>query len=212
VAIVTAFITGIYMFRLMFLTFHGKSRASEEVQQHVHESPRIMTVPLVLLAIPAALAGVVAGWPPDSGWIHTFLGPLFQEEVEPFGVEGFILLMVSLAVGLAGIAVAWYLYIRETEAPERLATHFPALYRASLNKLYMDEIYEWSVIKPVMGFAQWLWTFVDTRIIDGAVNGIAWLWARLAALLRPLQTGRAQSYAFGILIGLVVLVVIFRVF
>jgi len=68
------------------------------------------------------------------------------------------------------------------------------------------------VIKPVLGFAQWLWTFVDTRIIDGAVNGLAWLWARLAALLRPLQNGRAQSYAFGILIGLVVLVVIFRVF
>jgi NADH-quinone oxidoreductase subunit L len=213
VGIITAFITGIYMFRLMFLTFHGESRASEEVQKHIHESSAIMTVPLVILAIPAALIGVVVGWPPDGGWIHRFLEPVFFDvESEPFGATGTILLLVSLAVGAAGIAAAWYLYLARPQLPGRIAARVPWAYQASFRKFYQDEIYDWTVVRPLVGFAGWLWTFVDVKVIDGAVNGVAWLWGRLGALLRPLQTGRAQSYALGILIGVVVLVVVFRVF
>jgi NADH-quinone oxidoreductase subunit L len=212
VGLITAFITGIYMFRLMFMTFHGENRSSPEVQEHIHESRPIMTVPLIILAIPAALAGVLAGWPPESGWIHRFLHPVFFDiESEPFGIVAFILLLVSLVIGAAGITVAWYLYLQRPELPGRLAARFPRAYGASLNKFYMDEIYEAAVIRPVIGFAGWLWTFVDTRVIDGAVNGLAWLWGRFGRLLRPLQTGRAQSYALAILVGVVVLIVIFRI-
>jgi NADH-quinone oxidoreductase subunit L len=215
IGIVTAIVTSIYMFRLIILTFHGKSRASEEVQKHIHESPRIMTVPLILLSIPAALVGIVAGWPPDSGWIHKFLEPVFFEsESETFhwlGVDGLVLLIGFIAA-VAGVSVAYVLYSRRPELPGRLAARVPWAYKASYNKFYQDEIHEWAVIRPTMGFAGWLWTFVDTRVIDGSVNGIAWLWGRLGRLLRPLQTGRVQSYTLGILVGVVVLVVIFRVF
>jgi NADH-quinone oxidoreductase subunit L len=76
----------------------------------------------------------------------------------------------------------------------------------------MDEFYEKAAVRPVISGADWLWTFADVKVVDGAVNGIAWLWARLARVLRPLQTGRAQNYAFGILIGVLVLVVAFRIF
>jgi len=213
VGIITAFITGVYMFRLMFMTFHGRSRASDEVRAHIHESPRIMTVPLILLAIPAALVGVVAGWPPESGWIHTFMESVFLHlESEEFGVTAFFLLLVSLAVGVAGIVVAWYLYLRRPEVPGRLATRFPWAYRASFNKFYMDEVYERVVIRPLIATAAWLWRFVDVRVIDGAVNGVAWLWGRLGRALRPLQTGRAQSYALAVLVGVVVLIVVLRIF
>lgn len=213
VGLITAFITGIYMFRLMFLTFHGQNRASAEVQSHIHESSPMMTVPLIILAIPAALAGVAVGWPPEGGWIHTFLEPVFFElEHEPFTAVAFGLLVLSLVIGAAGIAVAWYLYLRRPQVPDRLASRFPLAYQASFHKFYVDEVYEWSVIRPTVGFAGWLWTFVDTRIIDGAVNGVAWTWGRFGKLLRPWQSGRAQSYVFGILIGIVVLVLVFRIF
>ena len=215
VAIVTALLTGIYMFRLVFLTFHGESRAAEEVQRHVHESPGIMTVPLVLLAIPAAVGGLLAGWPPDGGWIHRFLEPVFfdteSEKFEWLGLGG-ALLVFSLLVALAGILIAYVFYMRRRELPQRLAERVPWAYRASLNKFYMDEFYEAGVVRPLLSFATWLWTFVDVKIIDGAVNGVAWLWGRLGHLLRPFQTGRAQNYAFSILFAVLVLIVAFRIF
>jgi NADH-quinone oxidoreductase subunit L len=214
VGIVAAFLTAIYMFRLIFLTFHGVSRASDEVQQHIHESPKIITVPLVLLAVPAALAGLVAGWPPETGWIHKFLEPVFfKTEAEPFAWVGLGggLMLFSLAVAVAGVAVAWWMYIRHRELPARIGERFPWAYRASFNKFYMDDVYEKSVVRPVIDGAGWLWTFFDDKVVDGAVNGTAWLWGRLARLIRPIQTGRAQNYAFGIFAALLVLLVIFRI-
>lgn len=213
VGLVTAFLTGVYMFRLIFLTFHGESRTPTAARGHA-PGPS-MTVPLAVLAIPAAVAGLVVGWPPDAGWIHRFLEPVFVGEeaghFEWLGVGG-VLMLVSLIVVLAGIALAWQLYLRRPESAARLATRFPAVYRASLNKLYMDEGYERGVVRPLIGCASWLWTAVDVRVIDGAVNGVAWLWGGLARVLRPLQTGRAQDYALGILAAVFVLVVVFRIF
>ena len=215
VGIITAFLTAFYMFRLIFMTFHNQSRADAATQAHVHESPKVMGVPLVLLAIPAALAGIVAGWPPDGGWIHKFLEPVFfNAKAETFhwiGLDGGLLLL-SLVVAIAGIGTAYVFYIRRRELPVRLGERLPWAYQASLNKFYMDEFYEKAAVRPVISGADWLWTFADVKVVDGAVNGSAWLWARLARVLRPLQTGRAQNYAFGILIGVLVLVVAFRIF
>jgi NADH-quinone oxidoreductase subunit L len=215
VGIITAFLTAFYMFRLIFMTFHNQSRAEAAVQGHIHESPSVMSVPLVLLAVPAALAGVVAGWPPDGGWIHKFLEPVFfdarQEAFRWIGVDGGLLLL-SLVVALAGIGTAYVFYIRRRELPVRLGERLPWAYQASVNKFYMDEFYEKAAVRPTIDGAGWLWTFFDVKVVDGAVNGVAWLWARLARVLRPLQTGRAQDYAFGILIGVLVLVVAFRIF
>jgi NADH-quinone oxidoreductase subunit L len=216
VGIITAFMTAFYMFRLIFLTFHGESRASAEVQAHVHESPKVMTVPLVLLAIPAALAGLVAGWPVDGGWIHKFLEPVFfnakEETFHWAGLDGGLLIF-SLVVALAGIYTAYLFYIRSRgRLAVRLGERLPWAYQASFNKFYMDEAYEKAAIRPALAGATWLWTFFDQTLVDGAVNGVAWLWARLGRTVRPLQTGRAQNYAFGILIGVLVLVVAFRIF
>ena len=212
VGIITAFLTSIYMFRLMFLAFWGESRADEHVRAHIHESGWVMTIPLVLLAVPAALLGLLAGLPPEAGWIHGFLEPVFFEiehhEFHWVGAGG-LLMLVSLAVVLAGIAVAYRMYVRDAEEPKRLAHRLPIVYRASLNKLYMDEIYEVVPIRATVSFARWLWMFVDVKLIDGAVNGVAALWAWAGVRLRPLQTGRVQDYALDVLLGLLVLLVIF---
>ena len=211
VGLVTAFLTAVYMFRLIFMTFWGESRASQEVQAHIHESPWIMTVPLIILSVPAALSGLLAGWPPDAGWIHRFLEPVFFDiEGEPFewfGIGG-LLILVSVAVVVVGVYAAYLMYVKRRELPARLAERFPRAYRASFNKLYMDEFYEVGVIRPVIGLAGWLWTFFDTKVVDGAVNGLAWLWGVFGSALRPLQTGRAQNYALGVFAGLFVFVIV----
>jgi len=211
VGIVTAFLTAVFAFRLIFMTFFGESRASEEVQRHVHESPRVMTIPLVLLAIPSALLGMLVGWPPETGWIHSFLEPVFfdveHEEFVWFGTGGG-LMVFSVAVALLGVYVAYVLYIRRTDLPGRLAERLPGPYKASYNKMYMDQVYEAVPIRSTIALAGWLWTFFDVKVIDGAVNGLARLWELFGERLRPLQTGRVQNYAFSIFAGMLVLVVV----
>jgi NADH-quinone oxidoreductase subunit L len=211
VGLLTAFLTAIFTFRLMFLTFWGENRSSAEVQHHIHESPPIMTVPLVLLAIPSLGLGLLAGWPPEGGWIHRWLEPVFFDlEHENFAWVGTggELMVLSLAIVLAGVAVAYWLYIRQTALPGRIASRVPVVYKASLNKMYMDEVYAVAPIGATIGLSRWLWTFVDTKIIDGAVNGLGGLWNIFAALLRPLQTGRVQNYALSVFGGMFILVIV----
>jgi NADH-quinone oxidoreductase subunit L len=213
VGLIAAFLTAVFMFRLIFLTFHGENRSSAEVQHHLHESPAVMTTPLIIMAIPAAIGGMVLGIPPDNGWIHRFLQPVFfKVEPEKFAWlgTGGALMLVSLALVIGGIYLTYVMYIQRTDLPQKLAERVPQAYKASLNKFYMDEFYNLAVIGPLVGFAGWLWTFFDSKVIDGAVNGVAWLWGRLADTIRPLQTGRVQNYALGIFAGMLVLVVVIR--
>ena len=215
VGIVTAFLTAVFMFRLMFLTFSGDNRASEEVQHHIHESPRSMTVPLIILAVPAALLGLVVGLPPDGGWIHNFLAPVFYNVEQEF---------------------AWPGSRRRADAPlarGRRARHLPGLRglpapadlparaggpRALGLPGLVSQVLHGRVLRrrrdpPGHGLrAVAGWTFFDTRVIDGAVNGLAWVWGAFGRALRPLQTGRAQSYAFAAFAGLFVLIILIRYF
>ena len=92
--------------------------------------------------------------------------------------------------------------------PGRIAQRAPVLYKASFNKMYMDEVYNVVPIRSTIAFAGWLWTFIDVKIIDGAVNGVARLWEIIGERLRPLQTGRVQNYALGIFAGMLVLIVV----
>jgi NADH-quinone oxidoreductase subunit L len=211
VAMVTVLLTAIYMGRLMFMTFWGKNRADAEVQAHIHESPPIMTVPLMLLSIPALLLGLLVGVPPEGGWIHGFLEPVFfdvESEAFHWAGEGGALMLASLATVVAGLLIAYWLYVRQTDAPGRIAARVPWAYKASLNKVYMDDIYAVVPVGATLGFAGWLWTFVDAKVIDGAVNGVAWLWGWVGDHLRPIQTGRVQNYAMYVFGGMVVLVVV----
>jgi NADH-quinone oxidoreductase subunit L len=211
VAMVTVLLTGIYVFRLIFLTFFGENRADAEVQAHIHESPPVMTVPLIILAIPALLLGLVVGVPPESGWLHGFLEPVFfdvEHEVFTWIGEGGMLMGASLITAIIGIALAWWLYIRQTDVPGRIAERVPWAYKASLNKLYMDDIYAVVPVGATLSFANWLWVVFDAKVIDGAVNGLARLWGWAGDRLRPIQTGRVQNYAMYVFGGMVVLVVV----
>ena len=222
IGLFVALLTAFYMFRLMGLTFWGESRVDPHVEPNIHESPPVMTWPLILLAIPSALLGIVLGLPFGATLIQSWLAPVFSESVELlghaegefqlFGVDG-ALIIASVAVAAIGLAVAWRLFgveiggLRWRAAPERvraLSGRIPFLYRASLNKWWFDELNHLTFIVIGGRVATFLWWF-DRRVVDDTVNDLAKVTIGAGRSLRRIQTGRVQNYALGIAIGLIVM-------
>jgi NADH-quinone oxidoreductase subunit L len=222
--IVVAGMTAAYIFRLMGKTFYGPSHVDPEVEPHVHESARSMTVPLILLAIPSLFLGLALGLPFGSTQLQAWLDPVFAnaeanlglhpEAFSLFGIDGGLLL-ISVAVAVLGTAVAmrlfgfrWPFAGTETEPqPARVAAmteRVRGLYLASLNKWYFDDLNDLLFVRIGGRVANALWWF-DARIIDGAVNGIGHVTSEAGREVRRIQTGRVQNYALGIAIGLIVL-------
>jgi NADH-quinone oxidoreductase subunit L len=222
IGVVVSLMTAFYMFRLMGLTFWGESRVDPHVEPEIHESPPVMTWPLILLAIPSAFLGIVLGLPFGAGLLASWLGPIFEPATEAlhhteegfqlFGIDG-ALIIASVAVAAIGIAVAWRLFgaeigpIRLRPRPDRataISARAPFLYRASLNKWWFDELYH--LLFMVIGgrIAGFLWWF-DRRVVDDTVNDIAKGTVGVGRGLRLVQTGRVQNYALGIALGLIVM-------
>jgi NADH-quinone oxidoreductase subunit L len=210
--IFAAFLTAFYSWRLIFLTFHGKPRASDEVMHHVHESPQVMILPLIVLAAGA----VVAGW---LGY-NDFVG----EGREGFWRESILVLpdhasleaahhapswvgLLPFVVGVLGIAVAWVAYIGRPTIPALVARAFRPVYLFLLNKWYFDELYDWLFVRPAMALGFEFWKKGDGAVIDGlGPDGLAATTTRLSIRASLLQTGYLYHYAFVMLIGVVLLV------
>jgi NADH-quinone oxidoreductase subunit L len=216
VGIITAFLTAFYMFRLIFMTFYGKPRTDPEVFAHAHESPPIMTIPLVILAVPSALIGLLLGLPPEDGYIDHFLHEVFAGVLPAEGGHGFggvsaALMVLSACIGIAGIFTAWQFYIRRPQLPEMVKTRSGPVYNILLNKYWIDEFYTATIVNPVKAVSRWLWHVVDDGIIDGFANGSARFFRLVGTLLRPTQTGRVQGYLFTMFIGLLALLLAYVV-
>ena len=208
VGIITALMTAFYMFRLIFMTFHGQPRTDPEVFEHAHEAPPSMWVPLVVLAVPSVLVGLVAGIPPEDGLIDRFLKPVFESlpgEHHGFGVSAALLMVVSGLVVIGGIYLAWQFYVRRTRLPGLMGERFRPVYRLLLNKYWIDEIYAATIINPTRRLANLLWRAFDDAVIDGAVNGAARFFRGVGAALSPTQSGRVQGYLLGMFMGLIAL-------
>ena len=206
--IVTASMTAFYMFRLFFLTFSGRCRASEEVQHHIHESPHLMTVPLMILAFLSIIGGYI-GLPHAMGGVNAIAGylePVFSglpHHPEPsLGME-YLLMATSVIVAALGISVAYFFYIRSPQTAERLKKNF--FYTVLLNKYYVDEIYQALIVSPIVAGSRWVWQEFDLGIIDGAVNGSAKVVDWLARSTRQLQTGYVRQYAMAVVLGVVLI-------
>jgi len=217
-------VTAFYMFRRVFLTFSGGSRMDPEVERHVHESPWTMTVPLTVLAALAAVGGYV-GVPAILGGSNSFerwLEPVFRRAapevphaVAAHGAEAaahgsaaleYGLMALSVAAAALGIALAYYLYRVHTGKPEEIARNWPVLYRTVYRKYYVDEFYEWAVVRRVVAGSVWLWEMFDVRFIDAIVDGVADAVKGVGAWIRRLQGGVVGEYAFSLLAGAVILV------
>ncbi|MBI2470507.1 MAG: NADH-quinone oxidoreductase subunit L [Planctomycetes bacterium] len=211
-----AFFTAFYMFRLLFMTFHGESRVDHHVAEHIHESPKNMTLPLTVLAILSFFGGFLGI--PGASAINGFLSPVFggheHAEGSIAGAEAhhsaalpYLMMVVSTAIAVAGIYLAYQMYIKKPELPKKLAERFSLIYKLLLNKYYVDEIYDVLFVKSTKIMAVQLWKRVDALMIDGSVNGIARLVGWFGNTLRYLQTGYIRNYAFYIVVGCICIIV-----
>jgi NADH-quinone oxidoreductase subunit L len=188
VAVITAGMTAFYMFRLFFLTYAGNSRASHEVEHHIHESPAAMTVPLICLAVGAVGAGWV-GWPKVLGganWFEKFLEPVFENPSARPALDHtwnleFGLMLLSVLVALTGFFVAYRWYVKQPGIADRVATAAGGVYNLLLHKYYIDEIYDALFVHRVKDLGSALAAF-DLGVIDGGVDGVGWSGRMLGVL------------------------------
>ncbi len=233
-AAIGAFLTSFYMFRLTYLTFYGQSRVEPHVAKHIHESPGIMTRPLMILAGLAVVGGFL-GVPPEHGWFHSFL----HDVATPMGAEphevgmGTLLglMGVAVAIALGGWGLAHYMYSIRPQMANEWAEKSPQVYTTLLNKYYVDEFYDRFIVEPFKRLGL-LWDWFDRQILDRFVVGIgkgtdisaaAITWTEkhviyaglnvvgygnhlLASSWRKLQSGMVHHYAAILIIGLAILI------
>ena len=216
VATIVAGLTSFYMFRLFFVAFMGESRSPEK---HAHESPYVMTIPLMVLAFLSIVSGkllTIAGF---------FSKLVYFEGFEH--IEESHIVIISLAVAVSGILLAWLMYSKKIISAERIAYTFKPVYTVLYNKYYFDEFYMAYVVRPIIrlterlakfdlkfidggvNYSAWLTVFIsrmknmfDILVVDGAVNGVAWIIRKAGNTLKLVQTGFVQNYMLIIVIAL----------
>jgi len=234
-----AFITAFYMFRLVFMTFHGPSNVEPHV--HPHEPPKVMTLPLIVLAF-GALVGGALGIPLIHGWhvLHNWLAPVlaFDLETALHASEQMLaehghhtsfaevlhkaqhtthniwleitLMAFSVAVALAGIATAWFFYIKYPDLPGKLSKGQWG-FDLVQNKYYVDEIVDETLVKPLIKGSDLLWRQADARGVDGAVNGVAQTIGLFSKIASSFQSGFVRNYALIMVVGFIFLVIISQI-
>ncbi|HEY5607184.1 MAG TPA: NADH-quinone oxidoreductase subunit L [Alphaproteobacteria bacterium] len=208
--ILAAAMTAFYSWRLIIMTFHGQPRMDHRTWEHVHESPRSMTVPLAILAIGAVLAGMLA-YPYFVGdaqiWGKTILVLPDHNTIEEAHHSPLWVKLAPLVVALIGIALAYYMYLFRPGLPGKLVARIRPIYLFVYNKWYFDELYDRLFVRPAFYIGRGLWLDGDGAIIDGiGPDGIAAMTRNLAGRVSRLQSGYVYHYAFAMLVGVVVLV------
>jgi len=209
-----AVLTAFYMTRLTILTFYGEKRWGEN--KHPHESPKTMTYSLIVLAILSVFGGAV-GWPAALGGGNAFehwLEPIFERANDEMHLIApghdpmeYVLMVFSVAIALAGMYLAYTMYLKKMELPAKLSRAWPRSYKTLFRKWYVDEAYEAAVVRPIhTGSEKILWKGVDVGVIDWTVNAIARLFGFISKYARMAQTGVAETYVFVFIVGVVAII------
>ena len=210
----TAGLTAFYMFRQLFLVFHGQCRADDHVKAHIHESPAVMTLPLVVLAV----GSIFAGWlgAPEYLWgsrWDQWLQPIFggvHEAAHGSEADEINLTLFTLAIGALGFLFAYFAYGRSSKLPGRLASLAGGgPYRLLLHKYYVDELYDFLIVRPFTYCSRWLAQVFDPEVIDGLVNAVAKGARGFSLIWREIQTGNVQHYLAGFLAATLALLAYF---
>ena len=213
--LITVFVTAFYTFRMLFMTFHGTPRMDQHTKEHLHESPWVITLPLIILVIPA----IGAGWLIESMLFGNYFGDsiligsqheaVAKMEAQFHGIWG----MMSHALTTlpfwflsGGIFTAWYFYMVKTDIPGKIKQMFGPVYTLLDRKYYIDEFYSWCFAGGARALGRGFWKFGDVKIIDGFfVNGAARVVVWAATLTRQFQSGYIYHYAFTMIVGVFVL-------
>ncbi|KPK48507.1 MAG: NADH:ubiquinone oxidoreductase subunit L, partial [Thiotrichales bacterium SG8_50] len=212
------FVTALYSFRLMFLAFYGKPRMDEHTRKHLHESPAVVVIPLILLAIPSVIAGWIYIKPMLFGNFfgdaikvlpqHNVLAQIHFDGIGPFIAHG--LKSAPFILALLGFGLAWLIYLHEPKWPELIRDRIKPIYNLLMRKYGFDEFNQKVFAGGARGLGGILWRIGDVKIIDGlAVNGTARAIAWLSSVVRHVQSGYIYHYAFAMIIGLFLLMTFF---
>ncbi len=206
----SAFLTAFYSWRLLFLTFHGKTRASHHNFDHAHESPKLMLLPLAILAVGSIIAGYfgVNYFNMISAENNFFSDSIFVAEknidlLNEIHHTPILIKFLPMILSVIAIILAYWFYIKNTNLPNKLAKNFNLLYNFSLNKWYFDEVYDAIFIRPARRLGDILWKIIDVKIIDGIPNGLALACKFASQGISKMQTGFIFNYALWMIIGVV---------
>ncbi|MCI0438313.1 MAG: NADH-quinone oxidoreductase subunit L, partial [Chloroflexi bacterium] len=223
-SLVAVFMTAFYMFRALFMTFHGEFRGGVEAdpnpiddhaEVHLGESPSVMRWPLVVLGVAAVIVGFLVNPLTNLGivpihWLSHFLGEGFVEvETESFNI---LVAFLSSVVAVGGIGLAYAMYYSGQLSPEKVGARFKAAYTVLINKYYLDELYENIIVSRYFyGMLARGLDWFDRAVVDRSVNVVGWLGVNIGGALRQLQTGQLQSYGAVISIGILIIFAIFLI-
>lgn len=206
IAVFGAFLTAFYMFRMLFLTFYGKYRGTHHAEEKIHESPKSMTIPLIVLAVLSAIGGMI-GIPETLGgnhWLSHWLAPVIKHTAEaPDHATEYALMAVSVVGVLVSIAFAYVKYIKQNHVPIPDEGKRSALANLSYNKFYFDEIYDLLIRKPLDALSTFFYKIIDNKIVDGIVNGLGWSTSEASKGLRLVQSGNVGFYIFMMVVGII---------
>ena len=206
IGVFTAFLTAFYMFRMIFLTFFGTYRGTHHAEEKIHESPKSMTIPLIVLAVLSAIGGVI-GIPESLGgshWLSHWLAPVIQHHGEaPDHATEYMLMAVSVIGVLIAIGVAYAKYIKQNHVPVADEGKRSALANLSYHKFYIDEIYDAVIRKPLDALSVFFYKVFDKKVVDGIVNGLGWSTSEASKGVRLLQSGNVGFYIFMMVVGII---------
>ena len=209
IGIFVAGLTAFYSWRLIFMTFHGECRATKAIQEKIHESPLVMTLPLIFLAVGALLSGKLGyeffgGTSMDAFWGQALLILQDNKTIEAAHDVPLWVILLPTVMFVIGTFMAWYFYVQNPDIPNLIAQKFSAFYKFLFNKWYFDELYDFLFVQPAFRAGRALWKKGDGAVIDGfGPDGISETVRRLSGQAVRLQSGFLYHYAFAMMIGLI---------
>ncbi len=198
---VASILTAFYMFRLMYLTFFKEFRGTEEQKHHLHESPGLITFPLIVLGTLAAVGGIINL--PGSTWLHHYLSPLFSKSTEEhaFGSTEYMLMGIALVGAFVGIGIAYSKYIKQNNVPQE-DDQITGFAKVLYNKYYVDEFYESLFVKPINALSRFFRDFIETAV-SGFIFGLGKVTLELGSQGRKLHNGNTGFYLFAFVLGVI---------
>ncbi len=207
IGVLTALLTAFYMFRMLFLTFYGNYRgAAHQPEDHIHESPKSMTIPLIILAVLSGIGGFI-GIPHSLGGQHLlskWLSPVIQHHAAaPDHATEYMLMGITVVGVLISTAIAYSKYISKNHVPVPDEAERSPLAKWSYNKFYIDELYDLLIRRPLDALSGFFYNIVDSKVIDGIVNGLGWTTNEASKGLRLIQTGNVGFYILMMVVGII---------